>query len=95
MSILILDEQTRRTPIGQKIDSATEPVIEIQDDTGRMVARIELAAQADPAIEAAVLEIVEREQDELRRRMHSDPAFDITTAELLAQARAAADRAGN
>lgn len=92
MSVLVLNEETEQLPIGDVIRSATAGVVEIQGQDGRLVARLELASP-DPKIEEIVLGMIESEKDELRRRMNSDRSSDITTAELLARCRAAADQA--
>ena len=40
MSTMILIDQTDKTPLGQLLGSTTDPVIEIKDEAGAVVAKI-------------------------------------------------------
>lgn len=86
MSILILTDEMAQTPIGDVLRSATDDVINVKDANGKFVAQICIRA---PFVDPRALAQATADIEILRRRLSQDPALDITTAELLARARAA------
>jgi hypothetical protein len=87
MTSLVLTEETSRTTIGDVLASATSPVIELKDESGRLVAKIVLNTAMPLAGERSLVEQAEAEIDDLRRRRRADPARDVTTQQLLSRVR--------
>ena len=92
VSVLILNEATAKIPIGEMISSATEPIIEIRDEAGTLVAKLAVE-QNDDELERQFVELIENDIEDIRRRARRDPAEDVTTDQLLALACEAAARA--
>ena len=87
MSTFILTEESAETPIGQLLHSATDPVIEIRDEAGTLLAEIFLRPLQLPEVCPEHLAMATAEIDELRRRRLSDRSNDLTTDQLLAKLR--------
>jgi hypothetical protein len=86
MTSLVLNDETAKTTIGDVLASATDPVIDIKNESGELVARIVVNTEAQVSAPGALVEQAEAEVDELRRRRSADRSADVTTQQLLARA---------
>ena len=82
MTSLVLNEETSKITIGEILAAATGSVVEIEDESGNLVARVLVESQGDN--DRLLVEQSEAEIDELRRRRKADRSVDVTTEQLLA-----------
>jgi hypothetical protein len=82
MTTLVLDEKTEQTPIGTVIRSATDSVVEVRDEHGKLMATVLLADDEDGFDYAPYLAEVTRRSAELDRRARH-PGPWLTTKQLL------------
>jgi hypothetical protein len=83
MTSLVLNEETSKITIGEILAAATGSVVEIEDESGNLVARVLVESQGDN--DHSLVEPSEAEIDELRRRRRADRSDDVTTEQLLAR----------
>lgn len=83
MVTFVLNDETAKTPIGEVLSCATDPLIEITDETGNVIGRIMLETDPDDAVYRALIEAAEADIEELRRRSRSSRENDVTTQQLL------------
>ena len=82
MTTLVLDEKTEQTPIGAVIRSATDSVVEVRDQHGKLMATVLLGDDEDDFDYAPYLAEVERKSAELDRRARH-PGPWLTTKQFL------------
>jgi hypothetical protein len=86
MTSWVLNAETAKTAIGDVLALAAGSGIEIQDETGNVVAKIIVNSESQRAGDDALVAQAEAEVDELRRRRSADRSRDVTTQQLLAKA---------
>jgi hypothetical protein len=82
MTTLVLDKKTERTTIGEVLNSATEAVLEIRDESGRLLATVLFSEDDDGFDYAPYLAEVERNMADLDRRARH-PGPWLTTEQFL------------
>lgn len=82
MTTLVLDEKTEQTPIGALLRSAAEPVIEIRDEGGCLIATLTFPVEEDDFDYEPYMAEAQRFVDELKRRP-PDPRPGLTTKEFF------------
>ena len=87
MTTFIVDEQTSLTPIGEFFQSATDGIIEVRDEAGKLLATVIVPAGTDEEdrLYEELQQLCEQEADLLRERMSRSPTEGLTTAELIAR----------
>jgi hypothetical protein len=85
MTLLVLNDETSKTTIGDLLASATGPIVDIKDESGQLLAKlvINVASQVEDYLSQVPDQAAEIE--ELRRRRHADRSRDVTTAQLIAK----------
>lgn len=83
MTTLVLDKKTARTALGDVLNSITDPVVEIRDEQGGLVALLTLPGGEDGGVDYAPhLAWAEAHVADLDRRAR-DPRPGVTTEQLL------------
>ena len=82
MTTLVLDARTEQTPVGTVIHSATDSVVEVRDEHGRLLATVFLADDDDGFDYAPYLAEVTRRSTEIDRRARH-PGPWLTTKQFL------------
>lgn len=87
MRTIVLDEKTKRIPFGDVLSSITDPIVEIRNKQGGLVALLTLASGVEREIDYAPhLAWAEEHVAELDRRAR-DPRPGVTTEQLLQRLR--------
>ncbi len=82
MTTLVLDKKTEQTSIGEMLNLATESVLEIRDETGKLVATVLFSEDEKGFDYTPYLAEVERSMAELDRRARH-PGPWLTTEQFL------------
>jgi len=91
MTSMVLNDITSRTAIGDVLAAATGSIIEIKDETGKLVAEIVLHSALQSADSRSHVQQVEADIEEIRRRRSADRAHDVSTKEMLQHAESKAE----
>jgi hypothetical protein len=83
MASILLNDESARIAIGDLIATAVDPLIEIRNAEGAVIAQIILHPGSGGNGIASAVASAESQIDELRRRRAVDRSKDVTTAEML------------